>query len=182
MDYKETTISEKHIYEGNVIKVSMLNITLPNGKEATRDIVYHPGASVVVPMSDDGALYMVKQYRKPIDQVSLELPAGKLDPGEDPRTCASRELKEETGLDAEEIKHIVSIHTTPGFSNEVIHMYVARGLKEGDPCADEDEFITSEKFKINTLIQMILNHEITDAKSMIGILLADKIIRGEIII
>ena len=181
MEYKETTISEKQIYDGNIIKVGKLSVSLPNGKEATRDIVYHPGASVVVPMSDDGTLYMVKQFRKSIDKVSLELPAGKLDPGEEPQKCATRELKEETGLEAEEMCHLVSIHTTPGFCNEVIHMYLATGLKEGDSCADEDEFISSEKIKIDTLIKMVLNHEITDAKSIIGILLADKISKGEIL-
>jgi len=180
VDYEEKQVSEEHIYEGNVIKVSKVSVLLPNGKEATRDIVYHPGASVVVPMSDNRALYMVRQYRTPINQISLELPAGKLDPGEDPLICATRELKEETGLEAKEIQHIISINTTPGFSNEVIHMYLATGLQEGVACADEDEFISTEKIGIDTLIEMILDHEITDAKSIIGILLADKISKGEI--
>jgi ADP-ribose pyrophosphatase len=180
MSFEEKTISEKHIYEGNVIKVGMLTVSLPNGKEATRDIVYHPGASVVVPLSEDGSLHMVRQFRKPIDCESLELPAGKLDPGEDPKICAERELKEETGLEAGLVKHLISIHTTPGFSNEIIHMYLATDLKEGEACADEDEFLSTEKIKVDNLIDMILNHEITDAKTIIGVLLADKIIKKEI--
>jgi ADP-ribose pyrophosphatase len=180
MNFEEKTIASEHIYQGNVISVGKLTVTLPNGKEATRDLVTHPGASVVIPVSDDGCLYMVRQYRKPIEMESLEIPAGKLDKGEDPAVCAKRELKEETGLDAEEIKHILSVHSTPGFCNEVLHMYVAQGLKEGEACADEDEFISSEKIPVDELIDKVLKHEITDAKTIIGILLADKILKGEI--
>ncbi|MCX8130189.1 MAG: NUDIX hydrolase [Clostridia bacterium] len=180
MNYEEKTISTKQIYKGNVINVEFMKVCLPNGKEATRDIVRHPGASVVIPISDDGSLYMVRQFRKPIDQESLEIPAGKLDEGECPEECAKRELKEETGLESDNIKHIVSIHSTPGFSDEILHMYVAKGLKEGNSCADEDEFISTEKIEVNKLMDMVLRHEITDAKTIIGILFADKIIKGEI--
>lgn len=180
MIYEEKTVSKKDIYQGNVIKVGMLTVTLPNGKEATRDIVYHPGASVVIPISSDNELYMVRQYRKPIDKESLELPAGKLDQGEAPEICAHRELKEETGLEAGKMKHIVSVHSTPGFCNEVLHMYVATELKEGEACADEDEFISSEKIPVKKLVDMVLDHKITDAKTIIGILLADKLINGDI--
>lgn len=179
MNYEEKTVSKKHIYDGNIIKVDLVTVTLPNGKEATRDIVSHPGASVVVPISSDGALYMVRQFRKPIDKVLLELPAGKLDAGEDPMVCAARELKEETGLAAKSLKHVVSIHSTPGFCNEVLHMYVATELEEGESCADEDEFISSEKVPVQTLVDMVLRGEITDAKTIIGVLLADKIIGGQ---
>lgn len=180
MKYEEKTVSKKQIYSGKIINVDLLTVTLPNGKKASREIVTHPGASVVIPISDNGELYMVRQYRKPVEKELLELPAGKLDPNESPEDCAARELKEETGLEAGNIKHVISIHSTPGFSNEVLHMFAAMGLKEGKACADEDEFITSEKFKIDKLISMVLNHKITDAKTIIGILLADKIVKGEI--
>jgi len=180
MKYEEKTVSTKHIYEGNIINVESLTVTLPNGKTATRDLVIHPGASAVIPLNEKGEMYMVRQYRKAIEKVSLEIPAGKLDKGEDPEVCASRELKEETGLTAGSIKYLVSIHSTPGFSNEVLHLYVATDLKEGDSCADEDEFISSEKIPVSKLVDMVLNHEITDGKTIIGILLADKIIKGEI--
>lgn len=180
MDYTEKTISEKLIYKGNFISFGTLKVLLPDGKEATRDIVYHPGASVVVPITDDGQLYMVRQYRKPIESESLEIPAGKLDKGEDPHNCAIRELKEETGLEANSIKHMIDIHSTPGICDEVLHMYVATGLKEGESCADEDEFISCEKLPVNKLVEMILKKEITDAKTIIGILLAEKVIKGEI--
>lgn len=180
MNYEEKTVSRKHIYSGNIISVESIGVLLPNGKEASRDMVIHPGASVVIPISENNELYMVRQYRKPVEKELLELPAGKLDKGEDPEVCAKRELKEETGLEASKIKHILSIHTTPGFTNEILHMYAAVGLHEGEACADEDEFISSEKVPINKLVEMILNHEITDAKSIIGILLAEKIVKGEI--
>jgi len=180
MNYEEKTIKREHIYKGNIIKVESLTVTLPNGKEATRDLVIHPGASVVIPIDNNGEIYMVRQYRKPIDKISLEIPAGKLDAGEDPLVCARRELKEETGLTAGNIKHLISIHSTPGFCNEVLHLYVATDLKAGESCADEDEFISTEKYPISELLNMILNHEITDAKTIIGILMADKILKNEI--
>ena len=180
MEYFEKTVDRKQIYQGNIIKVESVGVQLPNGKITTRDVVLHPGAAVVVPVSDGGEIYLVRQFRKPIDKVSLELPAGKLDEGEDPEICALRELKEETGLTAARIQHLIDIHSTPGFSNEVLHMFLATGLKEGDSCADDDEFITPEKYHISDLVKMIVNREITDAKTIIGILLAEKLIKGEI--
>ena len=180
MIYEEKTIGSEHIYDGGIIKVDKLRVILPNGKEAARDMVYHPGASVVVPINENGEVYMVRQYRKPIEKISLEVPAGKLDAGEKPEACANRELKEETGLVAKSMKHIASVHSTPGFCNEVLHLYVATGLEEGEACADEDEFISSEKVPVKELVDMVLSGEITDAKTIIGILLADKILEGKI--
>ncbi|EPR13332.1 NUDIX domain-containing protein [Ruminiclostridium papyrosolvens] len=180
MDYNEKTLKTEDIYKGNIIKVQNLTVSLPNGKEATRDIVLHPGASVVVPINEKGELYMVKQFRKPLDMTTLELPAGKLDSaGEDPKLCAERELMEETGLRAGKIEHLISIHTTPGFCNEVIHMYAATELTQGDSCTDEDEFLDVEKIHISKLVDMILNHEITDAKTIIGVMMAEKILCGK---
>lgn len=177
MEYNEKTLKTEDIYKGNIIKVQNLTVSLPNGKEATRDIVLHPGASVVIPFNEKGELYMVKQFRKPLDKTTLELPAGKLDSvGEDPKICAERELMEETGLSAEKIEHLISIHTTPGFCNEVIHMYTATKLTEGQACTDEDEFLDVEKIHVTKLVDMILNHEITDAKTIIGVLMAERII------
>lgn len=180
MNYEEKTIAEKHIYSGNVINVDLVTVTLPDGRQATRDIITHPGASAVIPLNEKGELYMVRQYRKPIEAVSLEIPAGKLDQGEDPQICAERELKEETGLTASKLTHLVSVHSTPGFSNEVLHLYVATGLSEGESCADMDEFLSTEKYAVTQLEEMVLKGEITDAKSIIGISLADKIINGKI--
>lgn len=180
MNYTEKTISEKHIYSGNIINVKLLTVSLPDGRQATRDIVMHPGASAVVPLNENGEIYMVRQYRKPIEAESLEIPAGKLDSGEAPEVCAARELKEETGLQAGKLTHLVSIHSTPGFSNEVLHLYAATDLSEGESCADADEFISTERYSVERLVNMILKGEITDAKSIIGILMADRIVKGEI--
>lgn len=180
MIYEEKTVARKHIYTGNIIEIESLDVALPNGKQANRDIVRHPGASVIIPVNEAGELYLVKQFRKPIEKTSLEIPAGKLDNGENPEICAVRELKEETGLTAENMKYIISIHSTPGFSDEILHMFLATGLKEGESNADEDEFISTRKIHIKKLMEMVLNNEITDAKTIIGILLADKIIKKEI--
>ncbi len=180
MDYSEKTLKTEDIYKGNIIKVQNLTVSLPNGKEATRDIVLHPGASVVIPINEKGELYMVKQFRKPLDITTLELPAGKLDSAkEDPKVCAQRELMEETGLRAGKIEHLISIHTTPGFCNEVIHMYTATDLTQGEACADEDEFLDVEKVHVSELVDMIMNHKITDAKTIIGILMAERLIEGK---
>lgn len=179
MDYEEKTISEERKYSGNIINVNRATVLLPGGKQATRDIVRHPGASVVVPITDDWELLLVKQYRKPCEMVSLELPAGKLDEGELPETCAIRELREETGYVPENIQKVMDIHSTPGFSDEVLHMYVATGLKEGTSCPDEDEVISCWKYPVSQCIQMIQNGQITDAKTIIGIYLADRIKKGE---
>lgn len=179
MNFEEKTVSKNHIYTGKIIELEHLTVTLPDGSQSTRDIVRHPGASVIIPIDENGDIYMVKQYRKPIEKVSLELPAGKLDKGEEPIECAKRELKEETGLTAKNIKLLFSIHSTPGFSDEVLHLYLATGLEIGEACADEDEFITSKKYKLEQLIEMIYNHEITDAKSIIGIMSAERYISGK---
>jgi ADP-ribose pyrophosphatase len=180
MDYEEKTVSVKHIYKGNIINVDLVTVTLPDGRTATRDIIRHPGASVIIPLNEKGEIYMVKQYRKPLESVFLEIPAGKLDPGEDPLACAKRELMEETGLKAEKIIYLASIHSTPGFSDEVLHMYAAVGLVEGESCADTDEFISTEKYRVEDLTDMIFSGKITDAKSIIGIFMAEKIISGKI--
>lgn len=182
MNYYEKTIREDRKYTGNIINVNKLTVELPNGKEATRDVVRHPGASVVVPMTDNGMLLMVTQFRKPCDMISLELPAGKLDSGEDPENCAKRELHEETGFIAGKMVKAFEIHSSPGFSDEVLHMYVATNLTEGEACPDEDEFISCSRHSIADLISMVKKGEITDAKTIIGIFLADKITKNEYII
>ncbi len=179
MNYEEITISEERKYTGNIINVNRATVILPNGKQATRDIVRHPGASVVVPITDDGYLLLVEQYRKPCEMISLEIPAGKLDEGESPETCAIRELREETGYVAGNIQKALTIHSTPGFSDEVLHLYVATGLTENVSCPDEDEFISCSKYTLDECIRMVEEGRITDAKTIIGIFLADRIIKGE---
>lgn len=179
MNYYEKTVKEERKYTGNIINVDKVTVVLPDGRETTRDVVRHPGASVIVPITSDGKIIMVEQYRKPCEMISLELPAGKLDKNEPPEECAKRELMEETGFIAGKLTKVLTIHSTPGFSDEVLHMFVATDLTEKNACPDEDEFISCKKYEISDLISMIEKGQITDAKTIIGIFLADRIKKGE---
>lgn len=176
----EKTISTKIVYAGEIIDVEKKTVKLSNGKNVNRDIVRHKGASVIIPITNKNEIYMVKQFRKAIERVLIEVPAGKIDKNEDPKVCAIRELKEETGIIAKNIKRILSIYSTPGFCDEILHIYIATDLIEGEACSDEDEFLISKKIKIEELIEMIYRGEITDAKSIICILTAEKYIKGEL--
>lgn len=180
MHFEEKTVKETEIFKGKVLKLDFLEVLLPDGNPATREIIRHPGAAAVIPINDKNEIFMVRQYRKPLEKVTLEIPAGKLDRGEDPRVCAERELREETGVTSGKLWYVASIHSTPGFSDEVLHLYAATELTEGESNADEDEFLSVEKIPIGKLLQMIFSGEITDAKSIIGILIAEKIIKGEL--
>lgn len=174
MDFIEKTLNVEQVYKGHIINLEKVEIELPDGRKASRDIVRHPGASMIIPILDDGRIILVRQYRKAIEKISLELPAGKLDAGEEPIVCAERELEEETGYTTEDIKHLISIDTTPGFTDEVIHIFIAKGLKLGKMNPDSDEFIEYETYTIDELINMVMSGQITDAKSIIGIFLANK--------
>lgn len=180
MEYTEKTLDKRVIYNGKFINVELQTVRLPDGSISTRDIVTHPGASVIIPMNENNEIYLVRQYRKPIERISLELPAGKLDPGEKPVECARRELLEETGLIAGEIKHLISVHSTPGFCNELLHIFMATKLQStGSTCTDSDEFLTCRKYSLDKLTDMIYDNIITDAKTIIGILLTERSLRGQ---
>ncbi|MDD4602071.1 ADP-ribose pyrophosphatase [bioreactor metagenome] len=168
----EKFVSSKEIYNGKIIKVHLDTVLLPNNNEATREVVDHPGAVAVVPILDDGSIVLVKQYRYPVDKVTLEIPAGKLDYNEDPDDCVVRELREETGYQAKEMNRITSIYTAPGFSNEIIHIYIARKLVMGEVCLDEDEFVDVDIYKPEEIRVMINKGIINDAKTLTGLLLA----------
>ncbi|MCX7774332.1 MAG: NUDIX hydrolase [Clostridia bacterium] len=177
MNYYEKTLKTETVYHGSIIDVQRLTVELPNGREATRDIVRNIGASVVVPINDKGQLILVEQFRKPNEKVFIELPAGKLDyKDEDPLECAVRELKEETGYTAENIKKILSIHPAPAFADEVLHIYLATGLTQGECDPDEDEFITAKPYDFNEVLTMIEEGTITDAKTVAGILMAARLL------
>jgi len=172
-ELEEKLIKTEHVFDGQLLKVRKDTVLLPNGKEATREWIEHPGAVAVIPILDDGRIAMVKQYRYPMGKVTLEVPAGKLDKGEAPDTCVMRELKEETGYTANKIRKIATIGTTMAFSNEVIHIYVAEDLVEGEACPDEDEFINVEKYTKEQLHTMIKDGTLDDAKSLVAILMAN---------
>lgn len=172
-DLEEKFIKTEHVFDGRLLKVRKDTVLLPNGKEATREWIEHPGAVAVVPILNDGRIAMVKQYRYPMGKITLEIPAGKLDQGEAPDKCVARELKEETGYTANKIRKIATIGTTMAFSNEVIHLYIAEDLVEGEACPDEDEFINVEKYTKEELHTMIKDGMIDDAKSLVAILMAN---------
>lgn len=169
---KEKFVSAKAIYDGKIIKVHRDTVLLPNNREATREVVDHPGAVAVVPILNDGRIVLVKQFRYPIGKVTLEIPAGKLDGNESPAACVARELREETGYVAEEIVKLTSIYTAPGFSNEIIHLYIAKKLKLNEACPDEDEFVDVEVYGREEISKMINCGTINDAKTITGLLLA----------
>lgn len=173
----QTNIEEKFVkrerkFTGAVVGLDIVTVKLPDGREATRDVVVHPGGATVIPLSDDNCLYLVRQYRAAVGKIMLELPAGKLDKEEDPLECAKRELKEETGIKANRIKKISEINTTPGFCDETLHMYLATELEVGEAKLDNDEFLRVEKISIPKVLDMIVNNEITDSKTIIGTLWA----------
>lgn len=178
----ETKISSESVFDGVLLHVFKDEIVLPNGNKATREWIKHPGASSVIPLLPDNQIILVKQYRYPVAQVTLEVPAGKLDkPGEDPIECAKRELSEETGYTAEKFWKLTTIATTVGFSNELIHLYAATNLKAGEQHTDEDEFINTVKMPLTDALQLVETGKIIDVKSIISILmLAKQIFHGEL--
>ena len=168
----EKFLNSEVVFQGNLLNVFADKVELPNGKVASREYIKHPGAVAVVPITQEGNIVLVRQYRYPIGNVLLEVPAGKLDKGEDPDTCAFRELEEETGYVAKSIKRIASIYTTPGFTDEVIHLYIAENLTLSNPHPDEDEFLDVEIYSKEEIKTMIADGRINDAKSMLALLLA----------
>lgn len=167
----EKTLESKTVYKGRIISLRLDSVVLENGNTALREVVEHPGAVGIVALKDNGDIVMVKQYRKAADQVLLELPAGKLEPGEDPADCAARELTEETGYIAGDLRYLVSFYTSPGFSNEVMHMFLATGLREGENDPDDDEMVETVEISPDRAMDMILEGEIKDGKTIAGILL-----------
>ena len=172
----ETRINSKEIYHGRLLHVFRDEVRLPDGRTAEREWIKHPAAAAVVPITEEGEVIMVRQYRYPVRQVTLEIPAGKLDViGEEPLACACRELAEETGCSAREMKYLTAIDTTVGFTNERIYIYLARGLAAGPQNLDDDEFINVVRVPMKTAVEMVMSGEISDAKSCVAILMANSL-------
>lgn len=177
MDMFEKTVQSDVIFEGKIITLKKETVELPNGKLASREVVEHPGGVAIVAVDDEQQVLMVRQYRRPFDDLVLELPAGKLDPGEDHRACGIRELEEETGTKAKEFIYLGYAFPSPGFCQERIHIYLATGLYAGQVHPDEDEFLEVERYPLATLVDMAMNNELYDAKTVIGILKAQEYFR-----
>ena len=168
---QEHKLSSEMKFDGKLIKVTY-DVAEVNGKEAWREVVHHPGASAVVAIDEDNRIIMEKQFRYALNDYLLEIPAGKLDAGEDPLVDAKRELEEETGIIASEWISLGTIATSPGFCNEVIHLYVAKGLSKGEIHWDEDEYVEVERYRFDELLQRIKEEKIKDSKSLSALLLA----------
>ncbi|MGG0716614.1 NUDIX hydrolase [Robertmurraya massiliosenegalensis] len=168
---EEKTIKSEPIFSGRIIRVQVDEVELPNGKTSTREIVKHPGAVAVLPITDDGKIVMVEQYRKPMDKVLVEVPAGKLEKGEEPAYTAERELEEETGYECQSLEWLISFYTSPGFADEVVHVYVAKGLtkKENAASLDEDEFVNVLEVTLEEAIELVKEQRVYDAKTAYAI-------------
>ncbi len=168
---QECKLSSEMKFDGKLIKVTY-DIAEVNGKESWREVVHHPGASAVVAIDEENRIIMEKQFRYALNDYLLEIPAGKLDKGEDPLVCAKRELEEETGIIASEWISLGTIATSPGFCNEVIHLFVAKGLSKGEIHWDEDEYVEVERYTFDELLQRIQEEKIKDSKTLSALLLA----------
>lgn len=171
MNLEEKTISTKKIFDGRIISVQVDEVELPNGKTSTRELVKHPGAVAVIAVTEEGKIVLVEQYRKPLEKELVEIPAGKLEKGEDPEICAKRELEEETGYGCNSLELVSSFYTSPGFADEIIYVYVAKGLKKLENAAglDEDEFVNLMEVTLEEALEFIKNQRIFDAKTIYAV-------------
>ncbi len=170
MELTERTVEHTRPYEGVIVDVDLDKAVLPNGRIATREVVLHPGGVAVLPLNDDGTVTVVRQYRYPFAQVLTEIPAGKLDPEEEPRAGALRELKEEIGAQVGELIDLGAIYPSPGFCQEVLYLYLAKDLTYGDCCPDEDEFLEVARVPFDTLAGQVMSGEIRDGKTVAAVL------------
>ena len=169
----EKMIGRQLVYQGNPYQLWLDELQLPNGSEISRMHLHHPGGVAVLALDDQNRCAMVRQYRHPIAQVTLEIPAGKLDSvGEDPLDCAVRELREETGLAAQSMTHLTTILTTPGFCTEKIAIYLAQGLSQGETHPDEDEFLGLIRMPLEEAFERVMRGEIHDSKTICGLMMA----------
>src|ERR1700722_11792172 len=164
-------MGSQRIYTGRVVNLDLDQVRYPDGSVGELEIIRHPGASAIVPFlsdprGDDPQILLIKQYRYAVDGYLYEVPAGRLEPGELPADCARRELREETGCEAEAITPLLSLYTTPGFTDELIHLFVATGITRGTKRTEADEFLTVETMSLSRALEMIRAGEIRDAKTV----------------
>ncbi len=165
-------IKREIVYKGKIFDVAEDTIEIEKGRMTKWDLVLHNGATAIVPITKEENIVLVRQYRNASNKEVLEIPAGKLEKGEDPLGCARRELEEETGFEAGHIEKICSMFSAIGFSNEKLHLFIATDLKRGQQSLDEDEMITLEEYSIDQAVEMVFNGTIEDSKTIVGILSA----------
>lgn len=166
---EEKLLSSEQIYSGKVLKLNLDTVALPNGRTTKLEILRHPGASAVVPLKDDGRVVLIRQLRHAVGGFIYEIPAGKLDPQEDPRDCAARELEEEIGYRAGSLELLTSIWTAPGFTDEVIHIFQGTNLQQGKQNLDQDEVLEIVEWSLDEAMAKIQDGTIRDAKTIIGL-------------
>lgn len=171
----EHPLTEDVAWTGRIFNVNRLQVELPDGRRALRDVVRHPGAVAIVALTEEGRICLVRQYRTALGRVTVEIPAGKLSAGEDPLECANRELLEETGMVAEKMAFLTTIASSDGFCDELIHIYMATGLTFAKSSPDDDEFINVDLIEVGELVDAVLDGRIEDAKTVVGALLCDAI-------
>lgn len=176
MDFEEKTISSESIYDGKIIKVRVEQVELDDGSTAMRELIAHPGGVGVIAVDENNEVFMVTQYRIAAKSMMMEIPAGKLEYGEDPLECGKRELIEETGYKAREFTHLGEYYATPGYCEEKLNIYLARGLEFVGQHLDEGEFLNVKKYSLDTLYEMVMDNKIHDAKTAIAILKAKAIL------
>lgn len=172
-----STISTRRAYTGRVISLDVDRVRFPDGSEGELEMVRHPGASAVVPFlgdptGDDPQILLIRQYRYAADGFIYEIPAGRLEPGEEPEACAARELREETGCTARRMDRLFTMYTTPGFTDEKIHLFMATGLTAGEAAHEADEFVELVPMPLSQALTMLERGEIQDAKTALGLLYA----------
>ncbi|MBM7838206.1 ADP-ribose pyrophosphatase [Alkalihalobacillus xiaoxiensis] len=164
-NFEEKTLESKMIYKGKVIQLELEQVELPDGKQSTRELVRHPGAVAVIATTEEGKIILVEQYRKALEKSIVEIPAGKMEKGEDPKQTAWRELYEETGYQAGSLELLTSFYTSPGFADEIIYIYEASELKKGEQQLDDDEFVTNLELSFEECEQLVKEERIHDAKT-----------------
>ena len=178
MTFEEKTLESQMIYKGAIINLRRDKVTVEKGT-SYREIIEHNGGAVLAAVTDEGKMVMVRQYRKPAERVMLEVPAGKIDPGETPFETACRELKEETGYTPGEVKYLTEFYPSVGYSEEVLYLYLCTGLTAGETCPDENEALDVLEMDVEELYGMVMRAEIRDAKTIIAIMMVRDLIREE---
>ena len=179
MELKEQSVSREIIFDGRIFKVAKDKSRLPDGKLADRELVLHTGGAGILPVDDEENIMLVRQYRCGVAKLMLEICAGKLEAGEDPVSCAKRELSEELGITAKCVKSLAHLEPTPAYCGEITYIFLATGLTFSQPHLDEGEFLEFVKMPLSEAVDKVMNGEITDGKTQIAILKAERILGGK---